>query len=219
MEYTATKYGYKPEHKQPFHLQKLSDEDFRMLLPLLESQAYINKVISTDDSAMQTTHDLDSFRGVLWRSFVGNYVESYYKTFDIPYTAQDIISPWLVVEPKKITPIVIARTLRHRDLNSISRWKDFISLPNFTDIAVFVGHDDEYEDFKKTFNISIPRYIPKDFLELAGVIAGAEHIISNGTFVYSLAQGLGKSTTLETLKDRSLENNECYFRRPDCFYF
>lgn len=219
MEYTATKYGYRQEHKQPFHLQKLSEEDFKLLAPLLEAQPYIINVISTDDSAMQATYDLDSFRGVLWRSFVGNYVEAYFKTFNIPYTAQDIVTPWLVAEPKEVAPIVIARTLRHRDPNSLLRWKDFTSLPNFKDIAVFVGHDDEYEDLKNTFDTSIPRYIPKDFLDLAQIVSGAQHIVCNGTFVYSLAQALGKPTTLETLKDRTLSNNECFFNRSNCFYF
>jgi len=219
MEHTSTKYGYKPEHKQPFHLQKLSDEDFRMLLPLLESQPYINKVTSTDDSSMQTTHDLDSFRGVLWRSFVGNYVESYYKTFNIPYTAQDIITPWLEVEPKPVAQVIIARTLRHRDPNTETRWKQYVQLDDFDKAAVFIGHDDEYDDFVNRFSNRIPRYKPKDFLEMAQVISGADHVISNGTFVYSLAQGLGISSSLETLKDRTLASNECYFNRPDCFYF
>ena len=205
-----------------FHKRKMSDEDFKMLAPLLEAQPYINKVIATDDSEMQVTHDLDRFRGVLWRSFVGNYVEGYYKTFSIPYTAQDIITPWLTVEPKPIAPIVIARTFRYRDPNSITRWKQFVALDDFDKMAIFVGLDDEYDDFVTTFchpNRRPLHYKPKDFLELAQVIAGGSYVISNQTFVYSLAQGLGKDTALETFKNRALVNNECYFNRSGCNYF
>lgn len=218
--YISRKYGYANSATvAAYHGEKLHESDFSMIAPLLESQPYINKVIAETNLDMIANYNLDSFRSVLWRTFYGNYLEGYFKTFLIPYSTQDVITPWLVAEPKPVAQIVVARTLRHRDPNSVSRWKDFTSLPNFKDIAVFVGHDDEYEDFKQTLDVTIPRYVPKDFLDLAQVISGAEHVISNGTFVYSLAQGLGKSTTLETLKDRTLANNECYFPREDCFYF
>lgn len=223
MDYTAAKYGYRPEHKQDFHNYKLTETEFKLLAPLLESQDYINKVIATDNKEEPVTYDLDKFRGVLWRSFVGNYVEAYYKTFDVPYTAQDIITPWLVVpEVKQIAPIIIARTLRHRDANSNFRWQQYVSLDDFDKMAIFIGLDEEYDDFVNTFctpNRKPHHFKPKDFLEMAQVIAGATYTISNGTFVYALAQGLGKNTILETLKDRTLANNECYFNRKDCDYF
>jgi len=219
MEYTANKYGYRTEHKQPFHLQKMSEEEFKMLAPLLEEQPYITRVISTEEHEPKVDYDLDKFRGVLWRSFTGNYVEAYYKTFNVPYTAQDLISPWLIAQPKFIAPIIIARTFRYRNPSSVIRWKQFVAMDNFDTLSVFVGHNDEYEDFKKTFNTTLPHYKPKDFLELSQAISAADHIISNQTFVYTLAQGLGKPLSLEINPDRPLASSEVFFNRPDCFYF
>ena len=56
--------------------------------------------------------------------------------------------------------------------------------------------------------------------ELADVVAGANLVMSNQNFVYSLAMGLGKSTVLETFGARTnLMLNECFFARPNCYYF
>jgi len=219
IEYTTTKYGYRPEHVSEVHRRQLTVEAFNNLAPLLESQPYINAVVSTDDSALEVMYDLDKFRGVMWRTFEGNYLESYFKTFNIPYTAQDIITPWLIASKTPISPIIVTRTFRYRNLNSEATWQKFTQIPNFSTLATFVGLDDEYEDFKQAFNVNISHYKPKDFLDLACVINAADHIISNQTFVYSLAQGLGKATSLECIPDRPLARNECYFPRPDNYYF
>ena len=197
----------------------MSEEEVKMISPLLKAQPYINDVISTEDHEPKVVYDLDRFRGVLWRSFTGNYVEAYYKTFNIPYTAQDLIAPWLVAAPKLVSPLIVARTFRYRNPSADVRWKQFVSIDNFNELSVFVGHDDEYEDFKKTFNTNLPHYKPTDFLELAQAIAAADHIISNQTFVYTLAQGLGKPLSLEINPDRPLATSEVFFNRPDCFYF
>lgn len=221
--YTSRKYGYAGiPIVNAYHKEKFLESDVEMLAPLLAAQPYINKVIATEDRDMIADYDLDSFRGVMWRSFTGNYLEGYFRTFNIPYTSQDIITPWLTAEPKSIAPIVIARTFRYRNPNSITRWKQYVALDDFDKMAIFVGHEDEYNDFVETFCSKTRKpelFKPKDFLELAQVIAGSYYVISNQTFVYSLAQGLGKATSLETIPDRTLDNNECFFNRPDCYYF
>ena len=216
----SRKYGYNvPAIVDAYHSKKMTDNEYKMLEPLLSAQPYINRVIATDDSAMVTDYDLDSFRSIMWRSFHGNYVAGYFTRFNIPYTEEDLITPWLTAEPKKVAPIVVARTFRYRSTDSEKTWKQFVSIPNFYNASVFFGNTDEHADFEKTFDVKVRHYKPTDFLEMAQIIAGAEHIISNQTFVYSLAQGLGKNTALETIPDRTLERNECFFKRDGCLYF
>jgi len=43
--------------------------------------------------------------------------------------------------------------------------------------------------------------------------------MGNQSAAYSIAMGLGKSSVLETIKIKPLQNNECYFPRFNCQYF
>ena len=219
IEAVAAKYGYHQRDVSPFHLRKMTETEFYLLEPLLEAQPYITKVIPTDNFDFEATYDLDKFRSVLFRTFNGNYLEAYFKTFGIPYTVDDLIAPWLVAEPKAIAPIVVTRTFRYRNPVSEAKWKEFAALPGFNENTVFVGLADEHVDFQQMTGSKVPYYGCKDFLEMARVIAGCKTFIGNQTFAYGLAQGLGKQTFLECIPDRDLLHNECFFPRPDCHYF
>jgi hypothetical protein len=54
---------------------------------------------------------------------------------------------------------------------------------------------------------------------MANIIAGCDLFLGNQSFGYSLAVGLGKDSVLETIKIKPLQNNECYFPRPNIQYF
>lgn len=217
-EHVARRFGYDGPVPE-YHKNRLTEVDYEMIRPLLEVQTYIGQVGWTEDKDMQATYDLDNFRGVLFRTFRGNYLEGYFKTFNIPYTEEDIIKPWLFAVPKRIAPIVVSRSFRYRNKLSLDRWHRYVSLPNFDNNSIFIGLLEEYQDFCKEFNTKLPYCQCKDFLEMAEVIAGCDMFIGNQTFAYSLAQGLGKSTSLEIIDDRPLLLNECYFKREDCTYF
>lgn len=220
IDHTTQKYGYAPQHVSEYHLRRLTDDDFYMLAPLLEVQPYISSVIPSLDSNLDADYDLDKFRGVMWRTFTGNYLEGYYKTFSVPYTPQDIIAPWLTVaKPTQAASIVVTRTFRYRNPSSVATWKRYTEIPGFSEAAVFIGLPEEHDDFEELFKVKVPYFKCDDFLEMAQVIAGCDLFIGNQTFAYSLAQGLGKPTSLECIPDRMLAQNECYFPRPDCFYF
>ena len=77
----------------------------------------------------------------------------------------------------------------------------------------------EHQDFEQAVEKTIPYYPVNDFLELANVVAGADFVMANQNFVYSLAMGLGKQTLLETIKIKPLQYNECYFPRDNTQYF
>jgi hypothetical protein len=204
-----------------FYRPQIDDASFAMLQPLLESQSYISKAIGIDNFEYEPTHDLDKFRGVMWRSFRGNYLEGYFKTFNISYEQSDLITPWLEVEPNRIAKFVVGRTFRYRNesQNSIEVWNTLINDNQLSNNGIFVGLKAEHEDFEKTFGVKISYHKISNFLELAAVISGCDAFVGNQTFSYSLAQGLGKTTVLETKPNCPLNMNECFFPRTNCYYF
>jgi hypothetical protein len=132
---------------------------------------------------------------------------------------EDYDTPWLEADVKRIKPVVITRSLRYRPANGEQGWRDIIATGMLEDNSVFVGTPAEHADFVKTFGISVDYYQAQDFLDLASVINGADLVVSNQGFTYSLAIGLGKSTVLEINKLVPMQMNECFFPRTNCQYF
>lgn len=205
----------------PEYVGKLSEKDFDMLKPLLEAQDYINECKVYTDETIDT--DLDEFRGVIHSKVQGNFLKAFYTTHNIPFTDEDLIQPWLTVpNPKRVAKCVVARSPRWRRMlpNTVDVWKELIDNNNIEQEGVFVGLPEEHSDFEQTMDVKIPYHPVKDFLELAEVIAGADAFLSNQTFTYGIAQGLCKTTVLETFSARpNLQVNECFFARPNCYYF
>lgn len=216
IEETVAKYGYRPDEVDTMHRGRFTVDDYNILEPLLRRQSYINDVIICNG---EHDIDLDRFRGVLFRGFEGNYVEAFYKTFNLPFTPQVLYEPWLEADPKKIAPVIINRTFRYRCPDGTGTWQNLLEQANIAQNGMFVGNQDEHTDFVKITGFKIDRYIIKDFKELADVIAGADLFMGNQSAAYSIAMGLGKSSVLETIKIKPLRNNECYFPRDNCQYF
>jgi len=219
IENCVAQYGYRPEEVDPAHKGRFTFQDYEWLRPLLQHQSYIADVGTWTQGTPEPDVDLDRFRGTLFRGFEGNYVEAYHKAFNIPFTADDYNTVWLEADPIELAPIVISRTFRYRDPNGDSVWYDMVRDINLSKTAVFVGTEKEHADFERVARQYIPYRPVTDFLQLAGIVAGADMIMANQNFVYSLAMGLGKDTVLETIKIKPLQYNECYFPRPNCQYF
>ena len=212
-------YGYNVSlmHKQ--HHGCMTVNDINMLMPLLESQPYINSVniCEPDDEDLV---NLDKFRGVLFRSFNGNYVEGYMRTFNLPFTYNDSADPWMEVEEKLQAPYVVCRTPRYitDDHQSRYRHRELANKYDLSRNGIFVGTEEEHYNYQTATGISIHHYKVKNFLELAQVIAGCIRFIGNQTFAFSLAMALGKPAILEHIKTKPLKLNECYFENHDVEY-
>jgi hypothetical protein len=131
----------------------------------------------------------------------------------------DYDTPWLEANPVTVAPMVVSRTFRYRDPAADATWKDMAEKGMLDRIGIFVGTEAEHADFLKVTGVAVPYHPVKDFLELANIVAGAELVLANQNFVYSLAMGLGKQTVLETIKIKPLQNNECFFPRLNTQYF
>lgn len=217
----TTKYGYGKSNGS--HLKTLTKEAFTFLKPLLELQPYLRGVDCYYPALIPPPEgiiDLDDFRHILFKGFRGNYVEGYYKSFGVPFTIDDVMQPWLKYNQKeRIAPIVVARTPRYQSPNGILMHKKLAAEFEVATKGIFIGTVHEHTDYEQQIGIKIPHFQIKDHLQMLQVIAGADLLISNQTFAYSLAMGIGQSTILETVKDKSLSQNECYFPRSNCKYF
>jgi hypothetical protein len=219
IENCVAQYGYRPEEVDPAHRGRFTYQDYEWLKPLLKRQSYIAETGTWTQGTTEPDVDLDRFRGTLFRGFGGNYVQAYHIAFGLPFTIADYDTPWLEADPVKVKPIVVSRTARYRDPNGDAIWASIIADSDLATNGVFVGTSAEHEDFINTFKVSIPYYPVSDFLQLANIVAGAELVMVNQNFVYSLAIGLGKSTVLETIKIKPLQQNECFFPRTNTQYF
>ena len=216
IEKCVAEYGYRPDEVDPMHRGRFRNADLDLIRPLLTRQSYIDQAtVWTGDQDV----DLDRFRGVLFRGFEGNYVEAYYRTFDLPFTSDVYNETWLEADPVQMASVVINRTFRYRCPNGTGTWQNLLEQANIAQNGIFVGTQEEHEDFEKSTGFRVNYYAVRDFKELADVIAGADLFMGNQSAAYSIAMGLGKSSVLETIKIKPLQNNECYFPRPNCQYF
>ena len=216
IEICVAQYGCRPDEVDIMHKGRFTVADFNLIEPLLRRQSYITDVVP-----WKGIHDidLDQFRGVLFRGFEGNYVEAFYKTFNLPFTADVYDETWLEADPLRMASVVINRTFRYRCPSGTASWQNLLEQANITQNGIFVGSDEEHEDFEKSTGFRVRYYPVKDFKELADIIAGADLFMGNQSAAYSIAMALGKSSVLETIKIKPLANNECYFPRDNCQYF
>ena len=221
IERCVAQYGYRPDEVDPAHQGRFTVQDYEWLRPLLERQSYIADVGTWTQGNVAPDIDLDRFRGTLFRGFEGNYVEAYHKAFALPFVAQDYQTPWLEADAIETRPIVVSRTFRYRSPSPASdtHHQQMAQDADLANNGIFVGTQAEHEDYVRVTGVDIPYHPVNDFLELANIVAGAELVVANQNFVYSLAMGLGIGTVLETIKIKPLQYNECYFPRENCQYF
>jgi ADP-heptose:LPS heptosyltransferase len=165
--------------------------------------------------------DLDQFRATLWRGFEGNYIEGYHRAFNMPFTAEDLQTTWLEADVNAVAPIVITRTprYRHPEPEGWARYQQMATDAQLAKHGVFVGVPSEHDEFVRETGVAVPFYPTRDFLELANVVAGAELVVTNQSFVFSIAMGLGKAAVCETYKIKPIQYSECYFPRPNVQYW
>jgi len=224
LEATVAQYSRNPlvpETVDPAHQGRFTVQDYEWLKPLLARQSYITSVSTWTKGMSDPDHDLDEFRRVLFRTLEGNYVQAYHMAFNLPFAMQDYDAIWLEADPIVTKPIVVSRTFRYRSTEPAAS-ASHMQMAQDADLennGIFVGTYAEHEDYVKTTQVNIPYRPVRDFLELAGIVAGANLVVANQNFVYSLAMGLGVSTVLETIKIKPLQMNECFFPRKNCQYF
>lgn len=221
LETTLEKYGYRANECDPAHRGRYTEQDYALIAPLIERQAYITKVSTWYDGDNRPDVDLDAYRAVLYRTFEGNIVESYFRTFNVPFMMQDYDSPWLEADPVKEASVIVNSTPRYRtaDLETEARWLQMCHDGELDKNGLFVGTPAEHEAFVAKTGCKIKYRPVQDFLELAGLIAGADLFLGNQSMALSIAMGLGKTSVVELHKIKPMQYRECFFPRTNITYF
>ena len=212
-------YGYRAEDCDPAHRGRYTEKDYELLVPLIERQTYITQVTPWHDGDNRPDIDLDRYRSVLYRTFEGNIVESYFRTFNLPFTMQDYDTPWLEADPITESAIIVNSTPRYRDPDAFGTWLQMCADAELDKNGLFVGTISEYDAFVTATKCNIKYRPVKDFLELAGLIAGADLFLGNQSMALSIAMGLGKTSVVELHKIKPMQYRECFFPRTNVTYF
>jgi len=181
-------------------------------------QAYITG-FDVMQPSVEITHNLDRFRQI-FVNHPGNYVDIYAHVFGIRDTEVQASlrnTSWLTVRtPRRIAPIVINRTHRWLPPQLPQAWQT----KNWSKDSVFIGLEQEYQDFVKITGYSIDHYPTHTMRDMAEVIAGSDLFVGNQSSSLALAIGLGKKFWCERRTDLPIERNECYFpNHPNGNYF
>lgn len=219
IENCIMKYTGRPADVAPEHRARYTEQDYAMLAPLIARQSYIGNVQKWYPGWQEAEVDLDHFRSFLYRQFEGNIIEAYHKAFGLPWNDTMYNDIWLEADPIREASVVVNRTNRYLDHNSEPTWLQMCTDADLANNGIFVGTEQEHQNFVAWTKCNIPYRPVRDFKELADLIAGADLFLGNQSLAYSIAVGLGKETMLEIHKIKPLQYSECYFPRPSCNYF
>lgn len=205
------------------HSGEMSKKQFDSLTEFMEHQPYINSWNVWNNEHIDYALEYSGHEIVKQQ---GNYAWGYARAQGIDpnlHYKEFMLDPWIHVDtPIKIPgrTIVVNRINRHLYGCQIEdqNWKNLFNR-GLEDVGVYVGMPEEHAWFENVFKIKIPHYPTKNVMDVARVIAGAEQYIGSQSMCLSIAIGLGKTFMCEARKDLPLERNECYYVRPNGFYF
>ena len=204
------------------HAGEMTEAQFHGLTEFMKSQPYIKSWNIYNGEHIDYSLE-DSGKEIVKQQ--GNYTFAYARSVGVDpaqHYQEFMLEPWLTVKnPIKIPgkPIVVNRVNRHLygcDPDA-KNWKNFFNR-GLAEYGVYVGKPEEHAWFEDFFKVKIQHYRTYDILECARVIAGSEQFIGSQSMCLSLAIGLGKTYFCECRKDLPLQNNECYFVRPNGHY-
>lgn len=166
------------------HMNAGSSEYFDTLLrlqPYVKGIVY-HRFVYADWVAFQVDLNLDRFREQDHCTYP--IIECHRRAFNLDF---DLTEPWLFnVEPNHIADIVINDTGNARFPGDTVDWN---LLKPYVDRCVFLGVDQEYEEFcNKRFEVR--RYILREALEFAQIIKGSKLYVCNQSSGLAMAEGM-----------------------------
>lgn len=171
----------------------LKEGTAKLICEFLKTQSYIKEVeLVQFGKKVDIDYDLDKIREIPINMVGGNIAKWYNHVTSI---FPNIDEPWIEAEPneKYNDVIIINRTPRYQ-----SQFIDYSILDKIgMDNIVFFGLEMEYLTLKQ----SIPELVHVRYTKLEDyvkAIAGCKAFIGNGSFFYSIAEGLKVKRAIET---------------------
>lgn len=163
------------------------EQHYNLLKRLLELQSYIIdvKLGRPEDSYI----DLDKFRDIYNENPTWHLARCHLAICNVSFNLR---ASWLEkINPNHIADIVINRTEHYHDKNEI----DWRMLKDHN--TVFIGHDNEYDEFIKIAGFKPKRFVCNDVLDIAMVIKGSKMFFGNQSLGFALAEAMKHPRVLE----------------------
>jgi hypothetical protein len=171
----------------------LSKQELKWMRELLVGQCGITDVEEWDGE--HVAYNLDYFRSTR-RLMDGNLSAAHLNSFGVK---ADLSLSWLdrsKFAPKHVADIIVSRSCRY---DGPLRWQE---LKDFERQTVFVGFEDEWNEFKKLTGLDVPIYRPQSYIDICQILLGSKLFIGNQSFVYSLAEALKVNRVQESCLQR-----------------
>lgn len=155
---------------------------------LFEAQPYMKVKVLNDAEwkAFKPTHDLDLFRGSDKLSIVQMHLDAFKLTFDVKQ------SYLFNIPAKKIAKIVLNDSGGKTNSKFPGHTINWGLLKPHEKDCVFIGHEEEWKEFKEYRKLNVDFYKIQDLYEWAQIIEGSQLYIGNMTSGQCLAEGLKK---------------------------
>jgi hypothetical protein len=168
------------------HPYPVSSEAVDQMVALLKNQPYLQDVRPYQGETID--YDLDRFREhvvhdpALWRVHLAYW---HLRTFHVPF---DLCQPWLFnMTPNRINDIVVTYSAINATHSVLSNWR---ALEDYLDKCIFLGFENEYDEFKKYTGLEINFFKVKNIVDLARIIKGSRLFIGNQCFGFALAEAM-----------------------------
>lgn len=167
------------------------------IIELLKTQPYLKDIRLYNNERID--YNLNKFRE--HHAVMNNHIaKSHLDTFGVNY---NLALPWMQnITPIYINDIVISRS--KRNLSTLNKFNWGV-LSKYEEKCVFIGFEDEYEEFKKFTGLNIKRYSVRSTLEIARVVKGSRLFIGNQSLGFALAEAMKHPRVLEV-----------YYSAPNC---
>lgn len=168
---------------------------FDFIKPLIAEQPYVSGVAKYNGEKID--FDLNKFRcGFLDKdTFAKTNGNLFYMNCEAwGYGVETLNQPWVFASPAKVLDrkCLIARSTRCQGGHGFLRQNSLFLEQN----AYSIGTKFEQDVLNNALETNIPRYECVDALEVARIVAGAECVISNSTFIFWVALALGHKNIL-----------------------
>ena len=185
---------YLIDSPHPCGLTRMNRKTAEMMVPLLESQIWIDQV-TISENVPEDFFELDLARKLGQNLSAGSISQWYYPLVPEILNLFPLEQAWLIPTETKERfkdKIVVIHSNRYR-----RQGVDFSSLKAYKDNIIFLGLSEEYAEFRH--NVVDCEFVQiENFLEALNIINSSKLVVGNQTGLFSLAEAINKDRCLET---------------------
>lgn len=171
---------------------KFNEKSAEFLMPLLKKQTYVNVEIYNSQNYDFDMSEFD-YRDIAIRDL------NIFHSKKFPNFNKNLLNQkWIecyndIKDPIPERQLIISRTLRYRGNDNYY----YLNLEKISQQGIFIGIEEEYENFVNLYGCKIPFFKGKNCLDVASFISKKSNFLGNGSLVCALAIGLGLNIEYE----------------------